>query len=582
MSKLNVDQKSIYELLSDRKADYIIPDYQRPYAWGEDSCQTLWDDIFSFAIPDNDATKFDTSDEYFLGSIVTFENDKKQQEVIDGQQRLTTFMLLLRAFYDRFTKMQDQDSKDFSERIASCIWKTNEMGKPDKEHLKIDSVVATDKDKDEFLSILKTGNVTSSQTSRYANNFRFFLKKVDDFINDFPKFAEKLPARILNNCILMPIEAESQDTALRIFSTLNDRGLPLSDSDIFKAQFYQYYKQKSEDDRDEFIKDWKKLEETCEKIFHPITGTPMDDLFTRYMYFIRAKRDNNKSTTTESLRKFYERDKYSVLKQDDTFENLKDLAQFWEDITDQNRERFSEEVLKKLFILNYAPNSMWNYFISVYYLANRTEDGKLDDEDFKMFLDRTIAFIWGYAIMHPGVNALRTPIFAEMLNIVNLNEVTFSDFKFDKEQTRSTILIYDFKNGRPITKSMLALRMMLDEKQPLPKLSQQFDIEHIYPRKRQENEKGLVSDRQIDLLGNKSLLEKRVNIRASDYRFEDKIKYYQGFDNSRGQRIGGTENLELKNISNVYKKFGEKEIVERTNLFIDDFMNLLDKNGLIA
>lgn len=582
MSKLNVDQKSIYELLSDRKADYIIPDYQRPYAWDEDSCQTLWDDIFSFAIPDNDATKFDTSDEYFLGSIVTFENDKKQQEVIDGQQRLTTFMLLLRAFYDRFTKMQDQDSKDFSERIASCIWKTNEMGKPDKEHLKIDSVVATDKDKDEFLSILKTGNVNSSQASRYANNFRFFLKKVDDFINDFPKFAEKLPARILNNCILMPIEAESQDTALRIFSTLNDRGLPLSDSDIFKAQFYQYYKQKSEDDRDEFIKDWKKLEETCEKIFHPITGTPMDDLFTRYMYFIRAKRDNNKSSTTESLRRFYERDKYSVLKQDDTFENLKDLAQFWEDITDQNRGRFSEEVLKKLFILNYAPNSMWNYFISVYYLANRTEDGKLDDEDFKMFLDRTIAFIWGYAIMHPGVNALRTPIFAEMLNIVNLNEVTFSDFKFDKEQTRSAILIYDFKNGRPITKSMLALRMMLNKEQSYPKLSQQFDIEHIYPRKRQENEKGLSNNRQIDLLGNKSLLEKRINIRASDYRFEDKIKYYQGFVNSRGQRIGGTENLELKNISNVYKKFGEKEIVERTNLFIDDFMNLLDKNGLIA
>lgn len=582
MSKLNVDQKSIYALLSDRKADYIIPDYQRPYAWDEDSCQTLWDDIFSFAIPDNDATKFDGNDEYFLGSIVTFENDKKQQEVIDGQQRLTTFMLLLRAFYDRFTKMQDQGSKDFSERIASCIWKTDEMGKPDKDHLKIDSVVATDKDKEEFLSILRTGIVTNDQTSRYANNFRFFLKKVDEFINSFPTFAKNLPARILNNCILMPIEAESQDTALRIFSTLNDRGLPLSDSDIFKAQFYQYYKQKSEDDRDEFIKDWKKLEETCEKIFHPITGTPMDDLFTRYMYFIRAKRDNNKSSTTESLRRFYERDKYSVLKQDDTFENLKDLAQFWEDITDQNRERFSEEVLKKLFILNYAPNSMWNYFISVYYLANRTEDGKLDDEDFKMFLDRTIAFIWGYAIIHPGVNALRTPIFAEMLNIVNLNEVTFSDFKFDREQTRSAILIYDFKNGRPITKSMLALRMMLNKEQSYPKLSQQFDIEHIYPRKRQENEKGLSNNRQIDLLGNKSLLEKRINIRASDYRFEDKIKYYQGFDNSRGQRIGGTENLELKNISNVYKKFGEKEIVERTNLFIDDFMNLLDKNGLIA
>lgn len=141
------------------------------------------------------------------------------------------------------------------------------MGKPDKDHLKIDSVVATDKDKEEFLSILRTGIVTDNQTSRYANNFRFFLKKVEEFINSFPTFAKNLPARILNNCILMPIEAESQDTALRIFSTLNDRGLPLSDSDIFKAQFYQYYKQKSEDDRDEFIKDWKNSRRHVKKSF---------------------------------------------------------------------------------------------------------------------------------------------------------------------------------------------------------------------------------------------------------------------------------------------------------------------------
>ncbi len=456
------------------------------------------------------------------------------------------------------------------------------MGKPDKEHLKIDSVVATDKDKDEFLSILKTGIVTNEQTSRYANNFRFFLEKVDDFINHFPTFAEKLPARILNNCILMPIEAESQDTALRIFSTLNDRGLPLSDSDIFKAQFYQYYKQQSEDARNEFIKDWKKLEETCYKIFHPSTGTPMDDLFTRYMYFIRAKRDNNKSTTTESLRKFYERDKYSILKQDGTFDSLKDLAQFWEDIADQNSERFSENTLRKLFTLNYAPNSMWSYFVSVYYMANRDENGSLDTKKFEIFLDRTIAFVWGYAVVHPGVNALRTPLFTEMLNIVNLNEVTFSEFKFDKEQTRSAIAIYDFKNGRPITKSMLALRMMLDNEQALPKLSQQFDIEHIYPKKRQENEKGLSDNKQIESLGNKALLEKRINIRASDYRFEDKIKYYNGFTNDKGQRKDGTINLELKNISGKYKEFGEKEILERNNKIIDEFMTLLNKNGLIA
>ena len=52
MSKLNVDQKNIRLLLADKKADFLIPDYQRPYAWSEEECQTLWEDIFDFAIPE--------------------------------------------------------------------------------------------------------------------------------------------------------------------------------------------------------------------------------------------------------------------------------------------------------------------------------------------------------------------------------------------------------------------------------------------------------------------------------------------------------------------------------------------------
>lgn len=95
MSKLNVDQKTIKELFQDKKADFLIPDYQRPYAWGEAECQTLWDDIFSFAIPDEGRIEFDSNSEYFLGPIVTFRNLNSKLEVIDGQQRLTTLMLLL-------------------------------------------------------------------------------------------------------------------------------------------------------------------------------------------------------------------------------------------------------------------------------------------------------------------------------------------------------------------------------------------------------------------------------------------------------------------------------------------------------
>ena len=241
MSKLNVDQKTVKQLFQAPKADFLIPDYQRPYAWTEDQCRTLWNDIFDFAFPGLDYEKFNPNDEYFLGPIVTFKNDNSQQEVIDGQQRLTTLMLVLRAFYDRFASMQDKQSKQTRENIARCIWKTNEFDEPNMDELKIDSEVATDNDKDEFLTILRTGQYNPKHTSRYAQNYLFFQKSIDQFLHDFPTFFPYLPTRIMNNCILLPIEAESQDTALRIFSTLNDRGLPLSDSDIFKAQFYKYY-----------------------------------------------------------------------------------------------------------------------------------------------------------------------------------------------------------------------------------------------------------------------------------------------------------------------------------------------------
>lgn len=241
MSKLNVDQKTIKDLFQDKRADFLIPDYQRPYAWGETECQTLWDDIFSFAIPDEGRTEFDSNSEYFLGPIVTFKNSVSKMEVIDGQQRLTTLMLLLRAFYEKFGHMQDKASVATKQNIEKCIWKTDEFGEPDMSALKIDSEVATDKDKDEFLEILKTGVVKPGQKSRYAANYRFFQNCIDDFLAKYPTYFAYLPTRIMNNCILLPIEAESQDTALRIFSTLNDRGMPLSDSDIFKAQFYKYY-----------------------------------------------------------------------------------------------------------------------------------------------------------------------------------------------------------------------------------------------------------------------------------------------------------------------------------------------------
>ena len=578
MSKLNVDQKTIKDLFQDKRADFLIPDYQRPYAWGETECQTLWDDIFSFAIPDEGRTEFDSNSEYFLGPIVTFKNSVSKMEVIDGQQRLTTLMLLLRAFYEKFGHMQDKASVATKQNVEKCIWKTDEFGEPDMSALKIDSEVATDKDKDEFLEILKTGAVKPGQKSRYAANYRFFQNCIDDFLAKYPTYFAYLPTRIMNNCILLPIEAESQDTALRIFSTLNDRGMPLSDSDIFKAQFYKYYSDIGK--KDLFIKQWKDLEELTESIFHPLNGTPMDELFTRYMYYIRAKQ-GIKSSTTEALRKFYEKDNYTLLKREDTFNDLITLAHFWEDVINQDKDRFSQRILHRLFVLNYAPNGMWTYVVSVFFMQNRDSEGLLDEDQFYRFLSKITGFIWTYAVTNPGVNALRTPVYAEMVSIVNSQPVTFVGFKFEADKVQSMFANFTFNNSRPITKSMLAWWTFQDDDQELFPLETVLEIEHIYARNRYDKDKSLTDVKNLEALGNKALLEKRINIRAADYRFEDKVKYYQGFINSRNQKKEGTRNHELCRLVETLTDFTEKDILERTEKIMAKFLDYLRENELL-
>lgn len=579
MSKLNIDQQTIKELFSNKKSDFLIPDYQRPYAWEENECQTLWDDIFAFALPENDYTRFNSDeDEYFLGPIVTFKNQNGKLEIIDGQQRLTTLMLLLRAFYSKFGNMKDPNSINTSDDIAKCIWKTDEFGMPNKNRLKIDSEVSTDDDKEEFLSILKTGNVSVNQKSRYAKTYRFFQKQIDSFLLEYPSFFAYLPTRILNNCILLPIEAESQDTALRIFSTLNDRGKPLSDTDIFKAQFYKFYSDQNR--KEEFINRWKELEEMCDRMFNSHSGSSMDELFTRYMYYERAKQ-GIKSTTTEALRKFYEKDKYSILKREETLKNLEDLAYFWKDILSQNDLIFSDRVLRRLAVLNYAPNGMWTYLVSVYFIKYKDENNMLSEDGFYSFLNKIIAFIWAYAFIRPGVNALRSPAYPEMINIVNGKSIDFCEYKFDADMVKNVIENYVFTNGRPITKSMLAWWAYNDDSQKLIPVDVTLEIEHIFPSKRQEYEKSLTDKNSLESLGNKALLEKTINIRAADYKFNDKKKYYIGFTNDKGKVKEGTRIVELVNMANNYDDFCEVDIIKRKNNMIDAFIEFLDNNELL-
>ena len=582
MASLSVEQKSIRKLLGE--VNFLIPVYQRQYDWEERECSRLWEDLFSFAFSKGDNFDKD-NDEYFLGPIVTFPRDKngKIQEVIDGHQRLITLLLLLRALYTDIGEKSEKYCETARKNIEKCIWETDEAEEPDINKFKIETLVATDEAKQEFRDILRTGQAISSQKSRYADNYRFFQKQIEELSQSYFDIEERynfplMAIRIMNNCMLLPIEADEQDTALQIFSTLNDRGKPLSDSDIFKAQLYEYYDKQTPSRKDEFIERWKQLEERCTEIYQ---DKSLDEAFIRYMYYERAKM-KEKSSTIEALRKFYEVEAYRLLKRDTTFDNIIDLTNFWYDLFSPNsdRYRFSEQVLKRLYVLKFSPNSMWEYIVSVYYMYNRDSIGMLDDEAFFTFLNKLIAFLLGYLLMGKSLSDLRAPIYAEMVNIVEGRQVEFKNYRFNSERLVRAYKNYEFTNKKALTKLMLAWWAFKDEEQTLPPFSESFATEYIYSKSLKHE---LKDPRNIELLGNRSLLEKSIDIKSSDKRFVDKARYYTGAPALLlfSKRKQGTRIKDLRDIAKNFADFTERDIIQRNDKILREFIAYVKANGLL-
>ncbi|MBS7264562.1 MAG: DUF1524 domain-containing protein [Eubacteriales bacterium] len=164
---------------------------------------------------------------------------------------------------------------------------------------------------------------------------------------------------------------------------------------------------------------------------------------------------------------------------------------------------------------------------------------------------------------------------------MNGQPVTFEKYKFDETTVRSLFNTCDFSNIRPLTKSMLVWWMFQNENQCLVSLDTSIEIEHIFAKNRQNKEQSLSDAKKLEQIGNKAILEQRINIRASDYRFIDKIKYYRGFTNGRNKPKEGTKNAELLDLSNTQSDFTESDIDNRSKIILDAFIDFIKQNGLM-
>jgi uncharacterized protein with ParB-like and HNH nuclease domain len=575
MSKLHVDQKSVKNILSEKSSQYLIPEYQRPYEWDENKCRTLWDDILEFAMPENNPDNFDDKEEYFLGSIVTFKNEDELLEVIDGQQRITTLLLLLRAIYDRLEPAQDASSKGIKLQIEPCIWHIDKITtQPNKDKTRIDTKVATDKDRDAFIAILKTG--ISNGKDNYSRNYQLFQTWIKDYATTYPTYFYDLCVRILDNCILLPIECESQDVALRIFTTLNDRGMPLSDSDIFKAQLYKYYS--NDNKQNYFIEKWQELSEICDDISkaNKSNQNAIDEIFTLYMYWLRAK-DGIKDTTVPGLRKYFEQNKYEKLKKDKTVEDVISLANFWKILLDKdnsNPNGISEETLKYVHCFEYFPNAFWKYNLTIFFFANKSAENQLNESAFCEYVKKTLAFCYVSYVISPTISKLKNASIPAFVDIAIGQPFAYPTFRFE-DFSRSFHNIYS--QTKLMIKPILLWEAYQNSEQSIISKDAKLEIEHILPKNWQSgNYKDWNrndADEYLEKIGNKILLDKKTNIQAGD-----------GFFGKKKERW--YKNSPIKIVQQLIEEYPhddwiKADIEKREDKLLNDFVKFAKEMGII-
>ena len=517
---IEVNKQSVEMLLGSGKSKpFVIPEYQRPYAWTEEQVETLFEDLWGFTTISGGAER---ESSYFLGSVVSYENENGEQEIIDGQQRITSLFLLLRAIYTKLVATPESErtaeANNFIGKIEPTIWRTDKLtGTVDFKNILLTSRVVNNEGNEILRAILESGKTDENAKDNYSRNYRYFQKLFDRHSTENPLMIYQFIYAVLNQAILLPITADTQDTALTIFSTLNDRGLPLSDADIFKAKIYNQLEVEA---KKAFIERWKDLDEQATD-----ANESIQQLFYYNMFYYRAL-DQDTNTTTPGVRKYYSANKFERLYKKELLETLFVILNLWK-VVNKGEEIEGEawsknnKIKQTLDILTSYPNEFWKYPVVIYYVCYRNEENF--ETRFARFLNKLLMELMTKYLMMPTINAVKPDILKLNSAIVASNRPIFGFKTVDVTQLEP----YIHNPNRNAVRMLLKTLAYEHQDELLPS---KWEIEHIFPQKWQTNyfpkESDSIIKEKIEHIGNKLPFEKKLNIVAGNGYFSKKKKEY--------------------------------------------------------
>ena len=234
MSRIEIrgEQYPIQKVFSDDFA-FTVPSYQRPYAWTTEHASELADDLLQFLGTGKDPVE--DLNPYFLGSIVLIKGDHPEAQIVDGQQRLTTLTILLAA-------LRAHVPADYARAITPFLYEQGNplTGAPNRYRLRLrdrDAAFFQEHVQDDNGGIARLTSLSLKGLSDSQRNIRDNTLLLVERVRALDEAQRiRLAQFIVRRCLLVIVSTPDLDSAYRIFSVLNDRGLDLSYADILKAE----------------------------------------------------------------------------------------------------------------------------------------------------------------------------------------------------------------------------------------------------------------------------------------------------------------------------------------------------------
>ncbi|WRA64971.1 DUF262 domain-containing protein [Helicobacter pylori] len=266
---------------------YQIPIYQRPYQWTEENCEKLLDDLFS-------SYEYYKESGYFCGSLVLIvintdsETNAETYDIVDGQQRLSTFILLAKVLADLYNDCLISNPKNLEHLQEG--WKDRHT---ERKRLSFNAIGSNaEYDFQAALDFFDDSHhVSKNDENNYLKNavcLKDYLREKE--IKNINNFIEWLYSNVKFITIICP----NIDKALRIFNVLNARGLPLNATDIFKGELLKELAK--EEDQKKLVSRWNALSQKCSD--NDLTIETLFSWYSTYLNPVTSKEKMEKELVT--------------------------------------------------------------------------------------------------------------------------------------------------------------------------------------------------------------------------------------------------------------------------------------------